>query len=90
MIEESELEVSNLSQEISSGGRNLNIEIYRLEGEEQWALEIVDEFNNSTVWNETFKTDRAALTEAKKSLLEERSSSFVGPEDGKSDGKEWK
>lgn len=90
MNEEPELELSSLSQDISSGGRTVKVEIYRLEGDEEWALEIVDEFNNSTVWDETFRTESAALTEAKKAILEERVTSFIGPEDGKSDGKLWK
>ncbi len=90
MNEDPKLELSPLSQDISSGGRTVTVEIYRLEGEEEWALEIVDEFNNSTVWDETFATEASALTEAKKAILEERISAFIGPEDGKSDGKDWK
>jgi hypothetical protein len=89
MNEEPKLEVSPLSQEISSGGRTVSVEIYRLEGETSWALEVVDEYNNSTVWDDTFKTESAALTEAKKIVLADGVSSLVGPEDGKSDG-EWK
>ena len=90
MNDEPELELSILSQELKSGGRTVSVEIYRLEGDDEWALEIVDEFNNSTVWDDTFPTESAALTEAKKSSLEERVTSFVGPEDGKSDGGNWK
>ena len=89
MNEEPELEVSSLSQKISSGGRIVDIQIYRLVGEEQWALEVVDEYNNSTVWDDTFATDSAALTEAKKTILAEGVSSLIGPSDGKSNGK-WK
>jgi len=87
MNEDPKLEVSPLSQEISSGGRTVSIEIYRLEGETLWVLEVVDEYNNSTVWDDTFETDSAALTEAKKTILAEGASSLIGPEDGKKDGK---
>ncbi len=90
MNDEPELELSILSQELKSGGRTVSVEIYRLEGDEEWALEIVDEFNNSTVWDDTFPTESVALTEATKSILEERVTSLVGPEDGKSDGGNWK
>ena len=90
MDDEPKLELSDLSQEIMSGGRTVSVEIYRLEGNEEWALEIVDEFNNSTVWDDTFPTEFAALTEAKKAILEERVTSFIGPENGKSDGGNWK
>ncbi len=86
MNEEPKLEVSPLSQQVSSGGRTVSSEIYRLEGETSWALEVVDEYNNSTVWDDTFETDSAALTEAKKTILSEGVSTLIGPEDGKG---EW-
>jgi uncharacterized protein len=89
MNDDPKLELPDLSQEIHSGGRTVSVEIYRLEGEAEWALEIVDEFNNSTVWDDTFKTETAALTEAKKSIFEERVTAFIGPEDGNSDGENW-
>ncbi len=89
MTDEPNLETSPLSQEISSGGKTISIEIYRLEGEPGWALEVVDEFNNSTVWDDTFETDAAALTEAKKTILAEGVNSLIGPSDGKGNG-EWK
>ena len=87
MNEEPKLEISPLSQQVSSGGRNVSVEIFRLEGESSWTLEVVDEHNNSTVWDDTFETDSAALTEAKKTILSEGVSSLIGPEDGKG---EWK
>jgi hypothetical protein len=59
---------SSLSQEISSGGHTVNVEIYRLETENQWTLEIVDEFNNLTVWDDCFQSDSAALAEGRKAL----------------------
>jgi hypothetical protein len=89
MTDEPKLELSPLSQEVSSGGRTVNVEIYRLEGDTSWALEVVDEHNNSTVWDDTFETESAALTEAKKTILSEGVNSLVGPEDGKSHG-DWK
>jgi len=89
MDEEPELETSSLSQEVTSGGKTVSVEIYRLEGESSWVLEVVDEHNNSTVWDETFETESAALIEAKKTILSEGVGSLIGPEDGKSDGK-WK
>ena len=87
MNEEPKLEISPLSQQVSSGGRTVSVEIYRLEGESSWALEVVDDHNNSTVWDDTFETDSAALLEAKKTILAEGISSLIGPEDGKG---EWK
>lgn len=89
MNEEPKLEVSSLSQQVLSGGRTVSVEIYRMEGETSWMLEVVDEYNNSTVWDDVFETDAAALTEAKKTILAEGVNSLVGPENGKSDG-EWR
>ncbi|MCJ8168877.1 hypothetical protein [Atopomonas sediminilitoris] len=83
MNDEPTLETSPLSQRISSGGRTVSVEIYRLEGETAWVLEVVDEFNNSTVWDDTFQNDSAALIEAKKTILADGINSLIGPEDGK-------
>jgi len=82
------LEKSPLCQTISSGGKTIRVEIYG-DGEGKWILEIEDEFGNSTVWDEHFDTDKAALVEAKKSILAEGVGTFIGPEDGKST-ENWK
>ncbi len=89
MNDEPKLELSALSQEISSDGRAVSVEIYRLEGEPSWALEVVDEYNNSTVWDDTFETESAAIEEVKNTILIEGVDSLIGPVDGKSDGS-WK
>ena len=89
MSDEPEIERSPLSQSISSGGRTVKVEIYRLKGESAWMLEIEDEFNNSTVWDDPFDSDSEALTEARKSILKDKITSYIGPEDGKSNG-EWR
>lgn len=62
MTDEPKLETSPLTQKLSSGGRTVSVEIYRLEGETSWTLEVVDKFHNSTVWDDTFETDSAAST----------------------------
>jgi uncharacterized protein len=80
MNEEPNLETSQLSQEISSGGRTISVEIYKLETETSWTLEVVDEHNNSTVWDDTFETETAALNEVKKTILAEGIDSLVGLE----------
>jgi len=83
MNNEPELITSELSQDIASGGKSVKVEIYRLESDKQWTLEIEDEFNNSTVWDETFETQLAALTEAKKSILAEGVKTFIRSEGGR-------
>jgi len=87
MEDDFEIEFSPLCQNISSGGKSVEVHIYM--GEEgKWILEVEDEFGNSTVWDDLFETDSAALTEAKKAILKDRITSFIGPENGK--GGDWK
>ena len=86
MTEDVEIEASKLSQPIDSGDKALSVEIYRIKGTTDWSLEIVDSYGNSTVWDDLFPTDSDALVEAKKAVLEETASEFVGPSDGKGDG----
>ena len=51
---------SPLCQRFTADGITVSVEIYRLETSEGWSLELVDEDWNSTVWDDTFPTDRAA------------------------------
>ena len=88
MNEEPTLETSPLSQELSSDGQTVRVEIFRLEGETSWILEVVDQFSNSTVWDDRFEQDSAALAEVKSAILAEGISALIGPEDGKISG-EW-
>lgn len=52
---------SPLSQVFEQGGIRVEVDIYRLEEELTWTLEVVDKHNNSIVWDEAFPTDQAAL-----------------------------
>lgn len=76
---------SPLSQELSSGNQAVRVEIYKLEGERRWCLEVVDEYDNSTVWDATFETDSEALDEAQRVVRDDGISAFIGPEGGE----EW-
>lgn len=87
--DEFEVKMSPLCQTISSGGKTVKVEIYE-DDNNGWILEVVDEFNNSSVWDEPFKSDREALTEAKKTILAEGVNSLIGPESGKSENGDWK
>ncbi|MES9874884.1 MAG: hypothetical protein ABW146_17430 [Candidatus Sedimenticola sp. 6PFRAG7] len=77
MNEEFEVKMSPLCQEISSGGKAVQVDIYEHENG-GWILEVVDEFNNSTVWDDPFETDNAALAEVKKTILSEGIDSLIG------------
>ena len=78
MYEENDLIDSDLQQSFSKDGRTVEIYIYRMPDTE-WTLEIVDEYDNSTVWNETFATDQLALDAALKAIEQESIHGFVGP-----------
>ena len=77
MEEEFELKMSPLCQSITDSGKTVRIEIYR-GGGRGWHLEVVDEFNNSTVWDDQFPTDTAALEEAKSAIRDEGIGALIG------------
>jgi hypothetical protein len=54
----------------------LRIEIYRLEHQTTWSLEVVDEDGTSNVWNDQFVTDVAALNAAMRVIEHEGLSAF--------------
>lgn len=71
---------SPLSQELSSGNQAVRVEIYKLEGNRRWCLEVVDEYNNSTVWDDTFETDSDALNEVQRIIRDDGIGGLIGPE----------
>jgi hypothetical protein len=77
MNDEYEIKMSPLCQEISSGGNTVKVEIYD-DGEDGWILEVVDEHGNSTVWDDSFPADAAALAEVKKTLMKEGIQALIG------------
>tara|TARA_R110000782_G_scaffold10986_5_gene33851 strand:+ start:3988 stop:4248 length:261 start_codon:yes stop_codon:yes gene_type:complete len=72
--------ISPLSQELFSGNQFVRVEIYKLEGESRWCLEVIDEYNNSTVWDDTFEIDSDALKEVQRIIRHDGISSLIGPE----------
>jgi len=77
MEAEFELEMSPLCQDLTDAGKTVRVEIYR-GGGSNWHLEIVDEFNNSTVWDDQFPTDVEALEEAKSTIRDEGIDVLIG------------
>lgn len=77
MNDELEVKLSPLCQEISSGSKTVKVEIYE-DGQGEWLLEVVDEYGNSTVWDDSFPSDSAALTEAKEVILQEGIEELIG------------
>ena len=56
-----EIIMSPLCREITVDGITFQIDIYRGEDDSGWILEVIDEENASTVWDEPFDTDQEAL-----------------------------
>jgi uncharacterized protein len=63
MTDDMEIIHSPLAQTYSTGGHTLRIDIYR-SADSLWHLEVVDEQGTSTVWDDLFETDKAALEAA--------------------------
>jgi len=77
MNEEFELIKSPLCQAITSDGKTVQVDIYE-DGKEGWQLEVIDEYNNSTIWDDSFETDEAALHEARETIKQEGIDVLIG------------
>lgn len=74
---EPELIQSPLSQSITRDGHALQVDIYRLEDEVDWVLEVVNETGTSHVWDDRFATDQAALDAVHEAIDEEGINAFL-------------
>ena len=77
MYDEHDLIDSPLSQTYTSNGRSVQIQIYRMP-DSGWTLEVVDQLNNSTVWDGEFETDQDALDTALADIKAEGNEAFIG------------
>ena len=68
---------SPLSQTITRDGHTLQVNIYRLEEEVDWLLEVVNEEGTSHVWDDRFATDQAALDAVHEAIDEEGVAAFL-------------
>lgn len=62
---------SPLECQVTKDGVTVSICIYRAETEPEWILEVEDAAGGSTVWDDRFPTDRAALDEAMRTIEED-------------------
>ena len=76
-VSEIELIYSEYCQSVSSAGKTVRLEIYG-SGQNNWVLEVVDEYGNSTVWDDSFDTDEAAFQEFKRKLELEGIEAMIG------------
>ena len=68
---------SSLSRTVTVDGVTVVVNIYRLEHEPQWALEVVNEIGTSTVWNAPFDTDEEANDAFQLTVDEEGMEAFL-------------
>ncbi|KJS08219.1 MAG: hypothetical protein VR73_06170 [Gammaproteobacteria bacterium BRH_c0] len=78
MTDDYDVKMSPLSQRFEQDGKVVNIEIYE-DGEGGWLLEVVDEDNNSTMWEDSFDSDDEALAEALAAIEEHGIDTLIGP-----------
>lgn len=68
---------SGLSGRVTKNGFAVDVEIYRLESEQEWALEVVDHTGASTVWEDQFESDESALAAFRAVLADEGIEAFT-------------
>ena len=81
MSEEYEVKFSPLCQTVERDAKSVEIMIYE-DGDGGWILEVVDENDNSTVWDEPFDSDQSALDEALATIEDDGIDSLIGPPPG--------
>jgi hypothetical protein len=83
MSDEHDLIYSPLQQNYTTDGKTVEVYIYKLP-DTGWTLEVVDQYNNSTVWDGEFNTDQEAFDLFLDELKEEGIDAMIGPEPGSS------
>ena len=68
---------SGLSGYVTEDSIKVEVCIYRLEHEPNWALEVVNSSGTSIVWDDKFDTDDAALAEFQKTVRDEGMNAFL-------------
>lgn len=76
-MDDTELIHSPLTQSVTRDERTVKVEIYR-DDKSGWILEVVDEYGNSTVWDEPFDSDRQALDEVIDTIDKEGIGALIG------------
>jgi len=74
--------MSPLCREIIEDDTKIQVDIYRGEDKSGWILEVIDEENASTVWDDPFATDQEALDEVMKVIEQDGIRSFLESDPG--------
>jgi hypothetical protein len=75
--DEPNIVTSGKSQSVLVDGLSFRIEIYRLETDSAWILEVVDPDNTSHVWDEQFASDRDARDAAIQAIESQGAVAFM-------------
>jgi hypothetical protein len=79
-----ELEYSPLCGSVTRDGLTVRVQIFRISGRgDGWSLEVIDHDDASTVWEESFATDRDAYAEFLNALETEGVRTFFDDTDGR-------
>ena len=76
-MDDEKLVNSSLSQFVTRDERTVKVEIYR-DDKSGWILEVVDEYGNSTVWDDAFESERHALDVALETIDKEGIAALIG------------
>ena len=68
---------SGLSRTVTVDGVTVVVNIYRLERDAHWTLEVVNEVGTSTVWDDSFFTDDEAYAAFQQTVEEEGMEAFL-------------
>jgi len=68
---------SGLSRRFTRDGVTVEVCIYRLEDEKEWALEVVNSNGTSLVWDDQFPTDDAANSEFLRAVADDGMDQFL-------------
>lgn len=68
---------SSLGRVLTIDGVTVDIKIYRLEYDPQWALEVINDQGTSTVWDVLFDTDDEAYAAFQLTVDEEGMRAFI-------------
>jgi hypothetical protein len=69
--------VSSYSGAATDDGISVQLEIYRLENDRHWVLEVVNQAGTSIVWDEYFATDNDAYAAFRQVVSEEGIQCFL-------------
>lgn len=72
---------SPLERRYTDSGQTVEIHIYKFVEDASWVLEVVASDGTSTVWDDKFDSDQAALEEAIRSIHADGIGSFLADED---------